>query len=86
MRRDTGKEVSVLREASSRVEAEVERLRLEAERNGSAAHQEIQRLRSVSYFILWLRILIDARCFLLNRQRSVTTTTKFLVWQNKSYA
>eukprot|EP00904_Undaria_pinnatifida_P009883 jgi/Undpi1/6024/HiC_scaffold_2.g01298.m1 len=45
VRRETGKEVDVLRELSSCLEAEVERLRLEGERAASGAQQEIQRLR-----------------------------------------
>lgn len=45
VRRETGKEAGVLREVSSRLEAEVERLRLEGERAASGAQQEVQRLR-----------------------------------------
>lgn len=47
VRRDVGKEASILREGSSRVEAELERLRLEGERVGATAQQERQRLRCV---------------------------------------
>ena len=47
VRRETGKEAGVLREVSSRLEAEVERLRLEGEREASSAQQEVQRLRYV---------------------------------------
>ncbi|CAM9159615.1 unnamed protein product [Laminaria digitata] len=45
VRRETGKEAGVLREVSSRLEVEVERLRLEGEREASSAQQEVQRLR-----------------------------------------
>ena len=47
VRRETGKEVGVLREVSSRLEAEIERLRLEGEREASTAQQEVERLRCV---------------------------------------
>lgn len=45
VRREAGKEASVLREGLSRLEGEVERLRLEGERAASNAQQEIQKLR-----------------------------------------
>lgn len=45
---ETDKEARVLREALGRLEAEVERLRNEAEREGSTAQQEIQRRRYYS--------------------------------------
>lgn len=45
VRREAGKEVSVLREGLSRLEGEVERLRLEGERAGSNAQQDVQKLR-----------------------------------------
>lgn len=47
MRRDASKEVTVLREGASRLSEQMEKLRLESERAGSAAQQEIHRLRCV---------------------------------------
>lgn len=44
-RREAGQEVSVLREGLSRLEGEAERLRVEGERAGSNAQQEVQNLR-----------------------------------------
>lgn len=47
MRRDASKEVNALREDASRLSEQMEKLRLESERAGSAAQQEIHRLRCV---------------------------------------
>lgn len=45
VRRETGKEASILREGLSRLEAEVERLRLEGERTRMSAQQDTQKQR-----------------------------------------
>ncbi len=45
VRRETGKETEVLREGLSRLEAEVERLRLEGERTRVSAQQDTQKQR-----------------------------------------
>lgn len=46
-RRETSKDVGILRDGASRLEANIEKLKLESERAGSVAQQEIQRLRCV---------------------------------------
>lgn len=45
VRRETVKETGLLREGASRLQAEVDRLRLEGERTAAVAQQETQRLR-----------------------------------------
>lgn len=45
VRREAGKETAVLREGLSRLEEELERLRLEGGRSRSAAQQDVQKLR-----------------------------------------
>ena len=45
VRREAGKETAVLREGLSRMEGELERLRLEGERARSTSQQDVQKLR-----------------------------------------